>query len=105
MTRQGQERNRSISTGLKPATAVRLKSLPWNFAQLGSDATTATSHSRRTTDNLPSHKFHTNFSGLDGTKPSTGSTNVNGLPKAMQDGVGSNDMNRSKEEDVFGNMK
>ena len=31
-SRQSQEKDRSISTGLKPATAVRLKSLPWNFA-------------------------------------------------------------------------
>ena len=32
MSKQNQEKNRSASTGLKPATAVRLKSLPWNFA-------------------------------------------------------------------------
>lgn len=31
-TRQSQEKDRSISTGFKPTTAVRLKSLPWNFA-------------------------------------------------------------------------
>ena len=66
--------------------------------------TTATSHSRRTTDNLPGHKFQSNFSGLDGTKPSTGSTQVNGFTK-VQDGAALNFMNRSKEEDVFGNMK
>ena len=107
VTRQSQEKNRSASTGLKPATAVRLKSLPWNFAQLNSDTTTATSHSRRTMDNLPAHKFQSNFSGLEGTgtKPSTGSTNVNGFAKVNQDGAVSNFVNRSKEEDVFGNMK
>ena len=103
MTRQNPEQNRSVSTGLKPATAVRFKSLPWNFANVGSDATTATSHSRRTTDNLPMHKFQGNLQGLDGTKPSTGSTNINGLNKVSQPDQGF--MNRSKEEDVFGNMK
>lgn len=46
--------DRSISTGLKPATAVRLKSLPWNFQPINYEvATTATSHSRRTTDKIP----------------------------------------------------
>ena len=45
---------RSISTGLKPATAVRLKSLPWTFQPINYEvATTATSHSRRTTENMP----------------------------------------------------
>jgi len=46
--------DRSISTGLKPATAARLKSLPWNFQPMNYEvATTATSHSRRTTDKIP----------------------------------------------------
>ena len=102
MTRESQDNNRSISTELKPATAVRLKSLPWNFGQLGSDATTATSHSRRTTDNLPVQKFQSNVSGYDVTKPSTGSTNLGGLPKVTtQDGI----MNRSREDDIFESMK
>lgn len=57
MQGSAQKNNRSMSTGLKPATAVRLKSLPWNLAPINYEvATTATSHSRRTTDNMPIHK-------------------------------------------------
>lgn len=46
--------SRSISTGLKPATAVRMKAMPWNNLQQPNYevATTATSHSRRTAETM-----------------------------------------------------
>jgi len=47
---------RSNSTGLKPKTAVRLQSLPWNLQPINFEvATTATSHSRRTTEHTAVH--------------------------------------------------
>lgn len=106
----GHKNNRSMSTGLKPATAVRLKSLPWNLAPINYEvATTATSHSRRTTENMPIHKqFQYNLQSLEGTKPSTSSATGNhgqGYQYATLDGLAQqSNLTRSKEDDVFSNL-
>lgn len=101
-----QRQARSISTGFKPATAVKLKSLPWNNFTSGNQAsnqinhqptilsysnydaaTTATSHSRRTAHDATIASIGThqqivpqyNLQTLEGRvaiKPSTSSATV-----------------------------
>ena len=102
---------RQISTGLKPATAVRLKSLPWSFNQINSEvATTATSHSRRTAEGIPQYmKIQHNFQKLDGTKPQTSS--VNGqypnsvIHMAQYENLAlQSNQSQSKEDDIFSNI-
>lgn len=102
---------RQISTGMKPATAVRLKTLPWNFNQLNSEvATTATSHSRRTAEGMPYYmKVQHNFQSLDGTKPQTSSVNgqyPNSLipPTQYENLAIQSNFSQSKEDDIFSNI-
>ena len=69
------ERQRSVSTSLKPTTAVRIRSLPWNAVPMTSDSTTNTSHSRMTSENLYGY-HHRNVKSNLGSKPSTSKTNL-----------------------------
>lgn len=100
-----------MQTALKPATAVRLKSLPWNMNQMNSEvATTATSHSRRTTEGVPHHLKFQGFQNLDGTsKPQTSSVS-NGqhvstsIGQAYENIAIQSNLTLSKEDDIFSNI-
>ena len=104
------KKSHSTVTGLKPATAVRLKSLPWNFQPVNYEvATTATSHSRRTTDNMPIHnQFQYNLHSLEGKKPSTSSATgqfVSGQNYVPNDGLAQHsNLTKSREDDLFSNL-
>ena len=84
--------------------------MPWNLQPLNYEvATTATSHSRRTTDNVQMQKqLQYNFQSLEGTKPSTSSATAkpgNGYQYSTLDGMAhQSNLTRSKEDDMFSNL-